>query len=479
MLSIYNTLTKRKEDFKPIQAGKIGMYVCGMTVYDHCHIGHARVLVVFDTVVRYLRASGFDVNYVRNITDVDDKIIDRALANSETFTQLADRYVAAMHEDEQSLGNLGPDVEPRATENIPQILSLIKQLIDAGHAYHVPGSDVFFAINTCADYGKLSGRRPEELRAGERIAVDDNKQDPLDFVLWKAAKTDEPHWDSPWGPGRPGWHIECSAMAAENLGNHFDIHGGGMDLQFPHHENEIAQSECANREPFANYWMHNGLVRLDDEKMSKSLGNFFTIRDVLKYYHGEEIRFFILSSHYRSPLNYSTEQMDQARAGLRRLYTALAQAGQLSSTSESQREQLAESDWTRNFAIAMDDDFNTPEAIAVLFALATALNKALDAASDATCTTGSDAVQLLALTLRTLGEGLGILQNDPDRWLKQAGGDSATTGPSDEEIEALIAQRTQARADKDWATSDRIRDELADRSVVLEDKGGRTTWRRQ
>ncbi len=477
MLTIYNTLSKKKQVFTPINPEKIGMYVCGMTVYDHCHIGHARVLVVFDTVARHLRASGYDVMYVRNITDVDDKIINRALTNNETFTELAERYVVAMHEDEKALGNLSPDLEPRATENIPQILNLINQLIDAGHAYHVPGSDVYFAINTCPDYGKLSGRRPEELRAGERIAVDKNKQDPLDFVLWKAAKRDEPHWDSPWGPGRPGWHIECSAMAAENLGNHFDIHGGGMDLQFPHHENEIAQSECANRETFANYWMHNGLVRLDDEKMSKSLGNFFTIRDVLQLYHGEEIRFFILSSHYRSPLNYSTDQMQQARAGLRRLYTALAQAGLSNDDAQTQSRSAPESRWTTDFIAALDDDFNTPEAIAVLFALATALNKASDS-TDAQ-SSGPDSAYTLAVNLKTLGQRLGILQQNPDDWLKQAGGESADAGPSDSEIDALIAQRSEAREQKDWAASDRIRDELADAGVVLEDKNGKTTWRRQ
>ena len=474
MLSIHNTLSKKKEEFTPISPGKVGMYVCGMTVYDHCHIGHARVLVVFDTVVRHLRASGYDVTYVRNITDVDDKIINRALANNETFEEHAQRYIDAMHEDEKALGNGSPDVEPRATETIEQIIALIRVLIEQGNAYHVPGSDVYFAINTCQDYGKLSGRKPDELRAGERIAVDESKQDPLDFVLWKSAKTDEPHWDSPWGPGRPGWHIECSAMAAECLGKHFDIHGGGSDLQFPHHENEIAQSECANHQTFSNYWMHNGLVRLDDEKMSKSLGNFFTIRDVLKHYHGEEIRFFILSSHYRSPLNYSEDQMTQARAGLLRLYTALRQV-ELRYADKLQTAQVAADaapaqQWHAAYRAAMNDDFNTAGAIAVLFDLATALNKALDTEDEALA---------LAATLKTLGGQLGLLKSDPEGWLKQGSGTAADTGTSDEQIDALIADRVRAREDKDWATSDRIRDELSALGVVLEDKDGVTTWRRQ
>jgi len=477
MLSIHNTLSKKKEEFKPISPGRVGMYVCGMTVYDHCHIGHARVLVVFDTVVRHLRASGYDVTYVRNITDVDDKIIDRALANNEEFHELAQRYIDAMHEDEKALGNGTPDVEPRATGNIDQIIGLIGTLIEQGNAYHVPGGDVYFAINTCQDYGKLSGRKPDELRAGERIAVDENKQDPLDFVLWKSAKTDEPHWDSPWGPGRPGWHIECSAMAAECLGKHFDIHGGGMDLQFPHHENEIAQSECANHQTFSNYWMHNGLVRLDDEKMSKSLGNFFTIRDVLKHYHGEEIRFFILSSHYRSPLNYSEDQMTQARAGLLRLYTALRQAEKLQPIkTEAQAKQSDQ--WLSTFDAAMDDDFNTAGAIAVLFDLATALNKALDAANG-NDTAAADDAATLASALKTLGGRLGLLQSDPEAWLKQGSGAAGDNGTSDEQIDALISERVRAREDKDWATSDRIRDELSALGVVLEDKDGVTTWRRQ
>ena len=472
MLTIQNTLTKQKEAFEPLTPGRIGMYVCGMTVYDHCHIGHARVLVVFDTVVRHLRASGYDVTYIRNITDVDDKIINKALANNEDFLTVSQRYIDAMHEDEKALGNELPTAEPRATETIPQIQELISTLIEQGHAYHVPGGDVYFEIATCSDYGKLSGRKPDELLAGERIAVDENKKNPLDFVLWKAAKTDEPHWESPWGPGRPGWHIECSAMAADALGKRFDIHGGGMDLQFPHHENEIAQSECANRDTFANYWMHNGLVRLDDEKMSKSLGNFFTMRDVLKRYHGEELRFFILSSHYRSPLNYSEDQVEQARSGLRRLYTALRQAETLDASDSSGGDTGAQNsltnDWTTKFDSCMDDDFNTAGAISVLFDLATQVNKAGAADSIA-----------LAATLKTLGGRLGVLQSDPESWLKQGAVASASTGFPDAEIEALVADRISARLNKDWAESDRIRDLLSAEGVVVEDKGDTSTWRRQ
>jgi len=458
MLTIQNTLTKQKEVFEPLNPGKIGMYVCGMTVYDHCHIGHARVLVVFDTVVRHLRASGYDVTYIRNITDVDDKIINKALANNEDFLTVSQRFIDAMHEDEKALGNESPTAEPRATETIPQIQQLISTLIEQGHAYHVPGGDVYFEIATCKDYGKLSGRKPDELLAGERIAVDENKKDPLDFVLWKAAKTDEPHWESPWGPGRPGWHIECSAMAADTLGKRFDIHGGGMDLQFPHHENEIAQSECANEVTFANYWMHNGLVRLDDEKMSKSLGNFFTIRDVLKRYHGEEIRFFILSSHYRSPLNYSEEQVEQARSGLRRLYTALRQAEtQNASGSVNTVTPSAESnEWVQKFDSCMNDDFNTAGAISVLFDLATQVNKAADDADS----------NSLAATLKTLGGRLGVLQSAPESWLKQG-------------AVASVADRVSARLRKDWAESDRIRELLTAEGVVVEDKGDTSTWRRQ
>ena len=406
----------------------------------------------------------------------DSKIINKGLANNEDFLAVSQRYIDAMHEDEKALGNEPPTKEPRATETIPQILQLIGKLIEQGHAYHVPGGDVYFEISTCKDYGKLSGRKPDELLAGERIAVDENKKNPLDFVLWKAAKTDEPHWDSPWGPGRPGWHIECSAMAADTLGNRFDIHGGGMDLQFPHHENEIAQSECANGDTFANYWMHNGLVRLDDEKMSKSLGNFFTIRDVLKRFHGEELRFFILSSHYRSPLNYSEDQVEQARSGLRRLYTALRQAETADTLSSADTDSAADNplamEWTKKFDSCMDDDFNTAGAISVLFDLATQLNKA------AVDTDGVDS-SALAATLKTLGGRLGVLQNDAEAWLKQGAVATAGSEFSDENIEALVADRIAARQGKDWAESDRIRDLLTAEGVVVEDKGNTSTWRRQ
>ena len=459
MLKIYNSLTRTKETFKPITAGKVGMYVCGMTVYDYCHIGHARVMVVFDVVYRYLKSKGLDVTYVRNITDVDDKIIVRALENAEPVEALTARFIQAMHEDAAALNVLPPDQEPKATDNIDEIVAMISRLIDHGNAYPADNGDVYFAVSSFAGYGKLSGRQLDELRAGERVEIDRNKRDPLDFVLWKAAKPDEPAWDSPWGKGRPGWHIECSAMSTRSLGNHFDIHGGGMDLQFPHHENEIAQSECATHEHFVNYWMHNGFVRINDEKMSKSLGNFFTIRDVLASYKGEEIRFFMLSSHYRSPLNYSLQQLDNARAGLTRLYTALR------GTAESAAGPEAE--WLERFEKVMDDDFNTAEALAVLFDLAAALNRLPD----------GEEKNSLATTLRVLGSRLGILEQDPEQFLKSAVGD--TDSISDAEIESLIAQRSAARADKDFAESDRIRDLLLEQGIVLEDAGGQTGWRRK
>jgi len=369
MLQIYNTLTRKKEVFKPLVPGKIGMYVCGITVYDYCHLGHARVFVVFDTVYRHLLSSGFEVNYVRNITDIDDKIIQRAAEAGEPFRELTERFITAMNEDEEALGVLPPVLTPRCTETIPQMVALIETLIQKGFAYQGDNGDVYYSVSAFEGYGKLSGRRLDELRAGERVAVDEGKHDPLDFVLWKSVKPAEPHWESPWGPGRPGWHIECSAMAADALGLQFDIHGGGMDLQFPHHENEIAQSEAAHDTTFANYWMHNGFVRVDEEKMSKSLGNFFTIRDVLKQYEGEVLRLFLISSHYRSPLNFSDEHLDAAAAGLRRLYNALR------SWPENNAEQAYSAVHAERFNAAMDDDFGTPDAIAVLFDLAQDLNR--------------------------------------------------------------------------------------------------------
>jgi len=456
MLKIYNTLTRSKQEFIPKQPGKVGMYVCGMTVYDYCHIGHARVMVVFDTVARYLRHAGYQLTYVRNITDIDDKIIQRANENGEAFTALTERFIEAMHEDERALSVLQPDIEPKATQSIADIVKMISTLIEREFAYVGSNGDVFYAVNRFDGYGKLSGKNIEDLQAGERVNVDTAKRDPLDFVLWKMAKPGEPYWDSPWGQGRPGWHIECSAMSTCCLGNHFDIHGGGMDLQFPHHENEIAQSEGATGEPFVNYWMHNGFVRVNEEKMSKSLGNFFTVREVLKQYRPEVIRFFILSSHYRSPLNYSDEQLDEAGVALTRLYTALRGVEII--------DVAIDADYCQRFEQAMDDDFNTPVALAVLFDLARELNKA-------------EEKSVLAATLKRLAAILGILQDDPDSFLK---GGAAPDGLSETEIEQLIDARKTAKASKDWAQADQIRDQLKAKGIVLEDvAGGNTIWRRE
>jgi cysteinyl-tRNA synthetase len=459
MLHIYNSLTRQKEAFTPIEPGKVRMYVCGMTVYDLCHLGHARVLVVFDTVVRYMRYTGLDVNYVRNITDVDDKIINRANENAEDIAQLTGRYIEAMHEDIAQLNVLPPSEEPRATSSMDDIIAMVQKLVDKGHAYPSKNGDVYYDVSTFENYGQLSGKQLEDLRAGERVAVDEYKDDPLDFVLWKAAKPGEPSWDSPWGPGRPGWHIECSAMSTCCLGNHFDIHGGGQDLQFPHHENEIAQSVAATGEPFVNLWMHNGFVRINDEKMSKSLGNFFTVREILKHYQGEEIRYFVLASHYRSPLNFSDQLLDSARAALTRLYNSLRGIDPAADTD-------GDDDYRPRFEKAMNDDFNTPEAIAVLFDLANHINRARDNGDM------SEASRLAAI-LKKLANVLGLLEAEPDAYLQGGAGadDSA-------QIEDLIRQRLQARADKNWAEADRIRDELHAMGIELEDKGGETIWRR-
>jgi len=460
MLKIYNTYTNKKEEFKPIEPNKVRMYVCGMTVYDLCHLGHARVLVVFDMVTRYFKSQGYDVTYVRNVTDIDDKIIARANENGEDFNDLTNRFIDAMHEDSAALGVLPPDEEPRATASMDDIIKMIVTLIEKDYAYAPSNGDVYYDVSKFENYGKLSGKKTEDLRAGERVAVDENKEDPLDFVLWKAAKPDEPFWDSPWGKGRPGWHIECSAMSKCCLGNTFDIHGGGQDLQFPHHENEIAQSEAANGEKFVNLWMHNGFVRIDDEKMSKSLGNFFTIREILERYRAEDVRYFILASHYRSPLNYADTMLDSAGAALSRLYTALRDI-EITEMNDDSKE------YVQRFETAMNEDFNTAEAMPVLFDLATQINKLKE----------SDPVKAsaLAATLKYLGDILGLLQDDPQHYLKSGG---RSEGLSDTEIDTLIQQRAQAKVDKNWGEADRLRDALKAQGIELEDKGGETSWRR-
>ncbi len=462
MLKIYNTLTRKKETFTPRVAGKVGMYVCGMTVYDYCHIGHARVMVVFDTVARYFRHQGYELTYVRNVTDIDDKIINRANENGEEINTLTERFIEAMHEDERALNVLPPDIEPKATQSIADIIGIIEKLITNGFAYVGKNGDVFYAVSKFKNYGQLSGKKLDELQAGERVDVDAAKNNPLDFVLWKMAKAGEPFWESPWGNGRPGWHIECSAMSTCCLGNHFDIHGGGMDLQFPHHENEIAQSEGATGEKFVNLWMHNGFVRVNEEKMSKSLGNFFTVREVLKQYRPEIIRFFILSSHYRSPLNYSDEQLNEAQTALTRLYTALRGIEIV--------EAEINADFKARFEEAMNDDFNTPVALSVLFDLARELNKAK--------TEQSAQTQTLAYSLHSLASVLGILQDDAEEFLK--GGEVASSGLSNEEIELQIQARLDAKAAKNWAEADQIRESLKQEGVILEDMpGNKTSWRRE
>ncbi|MGQ3090587.1 MAG: cysteine--tRNA ligase [Methylophilus sp.] len=462
MLKLHNTLTRSKQDFKPIQPNKVRMYVCGMTVYDFCHLGHARVMVVFDMVARWFRASGYDVTYVRNITDIDDKIIKRASENNESILSLTQRFITAMDEDSAKLGIIRPDIEPRATEHVQGMLDMISQLIAKGFAYQADNGDVFYKVRSFNDYGKLSGKTLDDLRAGERVDVDGHKHDPLDFVLWKSAKAGEPYWESPWGNGRPGWHIECSAMSAELLGQHFDIHGGGQDLQFPHHENEIAQSEATHGCTMANYWLHNGFVRVDDEKMSKSLGNFFTIREVLEKYDPEVVRFFILRAHYRSPLNYSDKHLDDAKASLTRLYTALRGVD----VPNTDQVPTIDIDWQQaqaaRFKAAMDDDFNTAEALAVLFELANDLNK--------------DRSQHTAALLKQLAGIVGLLQRDPQAFMQgDIQGDDAT---GELDIDSLITARISAKKAKDFAEADRIRKALSDAGIVLEDTAQGTTWRR-
>ncbi|CAK0779798.1 cysteine--tRNA ligase [Gammaproteobacteria bacterium] len=460
MLHIHNSLTNTKELFQSIVPGQVSMYVCGMTVYDYCHLGHARVMVVFDMVYRYLRALGFEVTYVRNITDIDDKIIRRAHDNGESLLALTGRFIAAMHEDAMALKVLPPSLEPRATQHIPEILIMIERLIARQHAYVGDNGDVYYAVASFPGYGRLSGKALEDLRAGARVEVREAKQDPLDFVLWKTAKPGEPVWDSPWGAGRPGWHIECSAMSTQCLGNHFDIHGGGADLQFPHHENEIAQSEGATGETFVNIWMHNGFVRINEEKMSKSLGNFFTVREILAQYPAETVRYFILGSQYRSPLNYDEVHLTQAHNALTRLYTALR--GLPTALPE------AGSPYRPLFMSAMDDDFNTPEALAVLFDLAREINRVRPENPGRAAALGEE--------LRQLGGLLGLLTEDPEDFLRA--NPASQTGLSDAEIEDLIARRETARQAKQWAEADHLRQSLATAGVVLEDSAQGTLWRR-
>ena len=456
-LAIYNTLSKTKEPLKPLSGNQVRMYVCGMTVYDFCHIGHARVMVAFDVISRWLRQSGYDLTYVRNITDIDDKIIRRAHENDETFETLTGRMIAAMHDDEARLNVLRPDIEPRATDHSAGMHGMIQTLIDKGFAYAPGNGDVYYRVGKFAGYGKLSRRKIEDLKIGARIEVDEAKEDPLDFVLWKAAKPGEPSWGSPWGAGRPGWHIECSVMSTCCLGDTFDIHGGGPDLVFPHHENEIAQSEAATGKQYANTWMHAGAVRVDGEKMSKSLGNFFTIREVLEKYQPEVVRYLLVSSHYRSPINYSEDSLKEAKGALERFYTALRGLSEATAQGGDT--------FAARFGEAMDDDFNSPEACAVLFEMAREINRLRD--------TDLQAAAGLAAQLKELANVLGILQMDPDAFL-QAGAEGKVDAA---EVEALIAARLQARADKNWAESDRIRDQLTDMGVVLEDGKGGTTWR--
>ena len=477
-LSIYNTMTRRKEPFRPIEPGRIRMYVCGIPVYDLCHIGHARVLVCFDAIVRYLRSQGWEVTYVRNITDIDDKILNRAADNGEPFTALTARMIDAMHQDERVLGVLPPDIEPRATAHIEDILDMVETLVDNHYAYLAANGDVYYRIKRFPDYGKLSGKNPDELLAGARIDPDEAKEDPRDFALWKAATADEVGWDSPWGRGRPGWHIECSAMSTCHLGETFDIHGGGPDLPFPHHENEIAQSEAATGKPYVHWWMHAGPVRVDDEKMSKSLGNFFTIREVLERYHPEVVRYFLLSSHYRSPINYAEDNLREAKAALDGLYFALRGR----SAGAAPAADAFASAWGQRFAAAMDDDFNTREAIAVLQELSGAINQRAREGGETTP---------LVSELQALGAILGLAQQDPDDYFKgRAAGQAGPGWPnttlaadgtvySDAYIGQLIDARNEARAARDFQRADAIRDQLKAAGVVLEDSGKETRWRRE
>ena len=468
MLRLHNSLTGKVEQFIPMVPGQVRMYVCGITVYDYCHLGHMRMMVVFDVVRRWLRASGYAVTFVRNITDIDDKIIQRAAANHEPIDALTSRFIAAMDEDGAQLGIERPDHEPRATDYVPQIIAMIQRLIEREHAYVASSGDVLYAVASFQGYGALSGKNTADLRAGARVDVEESKRDPLDFVLWKRAKPGEPSWPSPWGDGRPGWHIECSAMSTALLGDHFDIHGGGMDLKFPHHENEIAQSCGATGHRFVNYWMHNGFVNVDDEKMSKSLGNFFTVREILpRIRHPEVLRFFLLGSHYRGPINYSLEQLQQADAALGRLYLTLRGLPVVAAPVATP--------WHARFTTAMDEDFNTPEALAVLQMLAREINTCRAAGR-------ADEAASLAAVLAELAQPLGVLQLQPEVWCRASlpGEGDCSEGPSDADIQTRVDARLAARKARDFAESDRLRDELAELGVLLEDQpGGITVWRRR
>ena len=459
MLCIYNTLTHEKEEFRPINKGKVGIYVCGLTVYDYTHLGHARMLVSFDVIVRHLRAKGFEVTYVRNITDIDDKILARATENKEVFSDLTARFIASMHEDEKALSVLPPDIEPRATEHIASMISMINTLVQKDYAYKAENGDVYFSVVNFPEYGKLSKKKMDELLDGARVGVGELKRDPRDFVLWKSSKDGSVGWDSPWGYGRPGWHIECSAMSTEALGNNFDIHGGGSDLLFPHHENEIAQSQCATGCKFANFWMHNGPLRVDNEKMSKSLDNFFTVREVLKSYSPEVIRYLLISSHYRSPINYSEQSLQQSAKALERVYIGLKGLELKSAKS------LANSRYERAYFEAMDDDFNTPEALGILFEMVAEINKIRSTNFDLAC-------QLGKLLLR-LGNFLGILNLSPEEFLRG----EYDLNINRSEIDNLIQERETARAVKNWQRADEIRDQLLKMKVVVEDNASGSDWR--
>ncbi|MBB1525904.1 cysteine--tRNA ligase [Pectobacterium carotovorum subsp. carotovorum] len=461
MLKIFNTLSRQKEEFKPIHAGQVGMYVCGITVYDLCHIGHGRTFVAFDVVARYLRYLGYSLKYVRNVTDIDDKIIKRAIENGETSDQLTTRMIAEMHADFDALNILRPDAEPRATHHIADIIEMVETLIARRHAYVASNGDVMFSVDTAPGYGVLSRQDLDQLQAGARVEITEVKRNPMDFVLWKMSKPGEPHWSSPWGEGRPGWHIECSAMNCKQLGTHFDIHGGGSDLMFPHHENEIAQSSCAHDGSYVNYWMHSGMVMVDREKMSKSLNNFFTVRDVLAYYDPETVRYFLMSGHYRSQLNYSEDNLKQARAALDRLYTALR-------GTDASVAAHGGDEFEARFREAMDDDFNTPEAYSVLFDMAREVNRLK--AEDV------QAANQLASALRKLSGVLGLLEQDPEQFLQNG---AQVDDDEVKEIEALIQQRKDARAAKDWALADQARDRLNEMGIVLEDGPQGTIWRRK